>query len=157
MFNHEPDNYKCPLCVAIKGVEDDTTMLKQVDFVYRDNFVSAFIASLWVGKNDGHVIIVPTKHIENIYDLPEDIGHRIADLSKKIAIAMKESYNCDGITLRQNNEPASEQHVFHYHLHIFPRYEGDGFNQSQTQKSRLAEPEERIPYVAKLKANLINS
>ena len=67
---------------------------------------------------------------------------------------MKKAYKCDGITLRQNNEPAGDQHAFHYHLHIFPRYNGDKFNVGMTKKSMLSDPDDRIKYAQMLKNEL---
>lgn len=151
MFNHAPKNYACPICLGIQGVESDETLLKQADLVYKDELVSAFINSFWVGKNEGHIIVVPNDHYENIYELPEDTGGKIFSVAKKIALALKKTYDCDGVTIRQNNEPASEQHAFHYHLHVFPRYKGDEFNQRVTEKSRLSDPTERLQYAKKLK------
>ena len=72
------------------------------------------------------------------------------DTSHKMAVTLKQAYNCDGITIRQNNEPASEQHAFHYHMHIFPRYEADDFNKRLTEKSRLSDSAERLEYVEKI-------
>lgn len=151
MKSHAPKNYKCPICLGVKGIESDDTLLKQADLVYRDDLVSVFINSFWIRTVEGHVIVVPNKHVENIYEMPDEIGHRISEVSKKIAKAMKTAYKCDGITLRQNNEPAGNQHAFHYHLHIYPRYEGDKFNEGMTTKSILSEPKDRIKYAIKLK------
>lgn len=75
------------------------------------------------------------------------------DTAQKMALAVKKAYNCDGITLRQNNEPAGDQHAFHYHLHIFPRYNGDRFNQEMGNK-RATTPEERKKYIKKIEAAL---
>lgn len=154
MKSNAPDGYKCPICLSIQGIESSDTLLKQADTVYKDNLISVFINSFWIGKNEGHVIVVPNEHFETIYELPEHVGHRVFDVAKKIAIAMKIAYQSDGITTRQNNEPAGDQHAFHFHFHIFPRYTDDGFNQRLTEKSRLSEPSERIKYVEKLKTEL---
>lgn len=151
MYSHAPKEYKCPICLGIKGIENEDTLLKQADLIYKDDLVSAFINSFWIGKNEGHVIVVPNEHYENLYDLPKEYIHKISEITQKISLGMKKSYNCDGITVRQNNEPASEQHAFHYHQHIFPRYEGDEFNKKLTEKSRLSEPNERIVYAQKIK------
>lgn len=151
MFNHAPANYTCPICLGIQGVENDNTLLKQADLVYKDDLVSAFINSFWIGINEGHVIVVPNEHYENIYDLPNDVGARIFEVAKKTALALKETYQCHDVTLRQNNEPASDQHAFHHHLHVIPRYEGDDFNQEMAKKSRLSDPDERLKYGQKLK------
>jgi len=63
-----------------------------------------------------------------MYALPDEYGHRIFEVAKMISIAMKKAYKCDGITTRQNNGPAGNQHAFHYHFHIFPGYIDDSFN-----------------------------
>jgi histidine triad (HIT) family protein len=151
MYNHAPVNYKCPICLGVNGIENDDTMLKQADLVYKDKLVSVFINSFWIPTAEGHVIVVPNQHYENLYELPEEYRHHIIDIAQKIALAMKTAYRCDGITLRQNNEPASSQHAFHFHLHIFPRYEGDSFDINLTKKSIVSEPKKRIEYVNKLK------
>lgn len=154
MYTNAPEGYKCPICLGIKGIENEDTLLKQADLVYKDDLVSAFINSFWVGKNEGHVIIVPNEHFENIYDLPDNYAHRVIEIAKKVALAMKSSYSCDGITTRQNSEPAGDQHAFHYHFHVFPRYKDDDFNNKLTEKSRLSDPKERIKYAQKLKEQL---
>ncbi len=154
MYNHAPTDYKCPICLGINGVENEDTLLRQADLVYRDDLVSVFINSFWIDTTRGHVIVVPNKHYENIYELPNKVGSRIFEIIKKISIAMKKAYGCDGITTRQNNEPAGNQHAFHYHHHIFPRYDSDQFNENMTKKSILSLPEERIKFVEKLKRSL---
>ena len=58
------------------------------------------------------------------------------------------------ITTRQNNEPAGDQHAFHFHFHIFPRYKDDGYNVVQPSEKRLADPHERKEYAHKIKAAL---
>ncbi|MFA6072434.1 MAG: HIT family protein [Janthinobacterium sp.] len=151
MFSHLPPHYTCPICLGVQGIENEHTFLKQADLVYKNEHVSAFINSFWVGNNKGHVILVPNQHFENIYDLPDDIGCRIFEAARKVSLGLKAAYQCDGITLRQNNEPASDQHAFHYHLHIFPRYDGDDFNVKMTEKSQLSDPVERLKYSQKLK------
>ncbi len=154
MFNHAPKDYKCPICLGIQGVESEETLLKQADLVYKDDLVSVFVNSFWIGTVEGHLIVVPNEHYENVYELPDEVGHRVSEVIKKMSLALKEAYKCDGITSRQNNEPAGNQHAFHYHHHIFPRYEGDKFNENMTQKSILSEPNKRVEYVEKLKAVL---
>ncbi|MCR4277715.1 MAG: diadenosine tetraphosphate hydrolase, partial [Candidatus Berkelbacteria bacterium] len=57
---------------------------------------------------------------------------------------------CDGVMIQQNNEPASSQHAFHYHMHIFPRYDGDNFIKN-ISTSRKSTAEERLPYADKLR------
>ncbi len=152
MYNHAPENYVCPICLAVEGVENESTMIKQPDIFYKDEVVMAFISSKF-DKNGGHPLIVPVKHYENLYDLPEDIGSRILSLSKKVARAMKEATNCDGVTVMQNNEPAGDQHAFHYHLHIYPRYLGDELHKSILD-TRVSLPEERATLADSLRSCL---
>ncbi len=118
----------------------------------RDNLVTAFISSFFKAKIKGHVITVPNKHFENIYELPDELGARIYEVSKKMAITLKEVYRCEGVTILQNNEPASDQHAFHYHLHVLPRYKDDDFRNDVTKITTT--PEERKPYADKIKAFL---
>lgn len=150
MYNHAPKDYKCPICLAVNDVESDATMIKQDDIFYHDDLVMAVINSKWIGKNVGHVIIVPIEHYENLYDLPENVANRIMKVAKEVAIAMKEIRKCDGIMLKQNNEPASDQHAFHFHLHIFPRFENDKIHENMNNYI-ISKPEERKQYTAPLK------
>jgi len=154
MLNHAPKDYKCPICIGLKGIENDDTLLKQTDEIYKDDLVTAYINSFWIPTCEGHVIIVSNKHFENIYYMPYKYGHRMFEVVKKISISMKKAYKCDGITTRQNNEPAGNQHAFHYHHHIFPRYNGDSFNINLTKKSVLSDPKDRIEYANKLRSYL---
>lgn len=156
MNSNAPKDYVCPICLGIKGIENDETLLKQADLIFRDNLVSAWINSFWIKGNEGHVIIVPNKHFETLYDLSDEVGARIFQVSKMISLAIRQTYGCDGITLRQNNEPAGDQHAFHYHLHVFPRYKNDNFNQELTKKSFLADPIARVEYADKLTLILKN-
>lgn len=151
MYNHEPENYSCPFCKIAKGIEEGV-ITKQADVIFRNEYVTAFIASDWWPKNKGHVIIIPNKHYENIYTLPDDSSSRIHILAKYVSLALKETYQCDGTSTRQHNEPAGGQDVWHYHLHVFPRFEGDnlyGANRGTTTH------EERLPYAEKLREYFI--
>ncbi len=66
---------------------------------------------------------------------------------------MKVAYGCDGVSTRQHNEPAGNQDVWHYHMHVFPRYEGDDLY-SQYNKRRRIPPEERAHYADQLRPYL---
>lgn len=154
MSNHAPQNYKCPICLGIAGKETADTLLKQADLVYRDELVSVFINSFWVEGNEGHVIVVPNEHFENIYAMPSEYGYRVFEITKKFALIIKKAYQADGITIRQNNEPAGDQHAFHYHLHIYPRYQDDKFNQNVLKPKNLSNPKKRVGYAQKLKDHL---
>ena len=155
MYNHEPENYICPLCQISQG-EVTEKGDQEGSIIFRDTFITVFIAGKWWKSNLGHVIIIPNEHIENIYDMSEEIGNKIFDFSKKIAVALKEAYKCDGISTRQHNEPDGNQDVYHYHLHIFPRYKGDNLYLNH-EDTYWPTQEEKQPYVDKLKAFLSKS
>lgn len=148
MFNHEPKDYKCPLCEVASGKDREKT--QQSDIVYRDEFITAFIAAKWWPNNPGHVIIISNNHFENLYDIPEDLLSKIYSFSKKVAIALKKTYKCDATSTRQHNEPAGNQDVWHFHVHVYPRYENDQLYQLHEEK-RWTESKEREPYASKLK------
>ncbi|AHH18828.1 histidine triad (HIT) domain-containing protein [Nocardia nova SH22a] len=71
------------------------------------------------------MLVIANDHYENIYDLPPRYGHAVHDVVREIAVAMRAAYGCDGVSTRQHNEPAGNQDVWHYHVHVFPRYHDD--------------------------------
>ena len=131
MYNHAPPEYLCPFCLLIQDNETAQNQLKRSDIVFQDTDVTAFMATRKYPNNQGHVLIIPNEHFENIYDLPLALASKIHALSRDVALAMKSEYRCDGILLRQHNEPAGDQNIWHYHLHVIPRYEHDDFHNSQ--------------------------
>jgi histidine triad (HIT) family protein len=151
MFNHEPPNYICPLCLVVAGREEPPAITTQAEVICRGELAIAFIASDWRVNNPGHVLVIPNEHIENIYDLSFEVGAHIQDVVRRIAIAMKHAYRCDGVSTVQHNEPRGNQHVWHYHVHVFPRYENDDIYRSH---KRETSPEERAEYAAKLRSVL---
>jgi len=149
MFNHAPEGYVCPFCLIAKSIENEDVLTKPSDIFYHDKFITAFIASHWWGINKGHVLIIPNQHFENIYDLPADYSAKIHGFEKKVAIALKKVYKCDGVSSRQHNEPDGNQDVWHYHLHVFPRYKDDNL---YTMERKWVTVEERLVYAKKLRA-----
>ncbi len=147
--SHAPAEYTCPFCLVVDGVENEHTRTKQDDVVFRDGTVTAFISSAWWPGNHGHVLVIPNKHIENVYSMPTHLLARIQEVAREISIGFKQLYECDGVSSRQHNEPAGNQDVWHYHLHVFPRWEGD---QLYAERRRTTTPEERKPYSEKLRA-----
>lgn len=139
MFNHEPMNYECPYCQIIKGQFLDGLRSNKDDVIYKDENITAFISPCWWKKNKGHVIVITNEHIENLYDLPSDLSSKIHELEKKVALAMKEAYQCDGISTSQQNEPCGGQEVWHYNLHIIPRYDGDGLYKTKWEEAKSEE------------------
>ncbi|MBO0728523.1 MAG: HIT domain-containing protein [Acidimicrobiaceae bacterium] len=151
MFSHEPEGYHCPFCRVLGGV--DSALNTQQDIVCRTERAAALISPRWWPNNHGHVLVVPTAHHENLYDLPDAYGHAVHDVVRQIGIAMRNTYGCEGISTRQHNEPAGNQDTWHYHVHVFPRYAGDDLYGSRPYKQFLP-AEQRWPYADKLRGYL---
>ena len=74
---------------------------------------------------EGHALILPKQHFANIYEIPDETAAKAMILGKKMATAMMKALHSDGFNLVQNNGEAAGQTVFHFHMHLIPRYEGD--------------------------------
>ena len=74
----------------------------------------------------GHALILPKEHYANVIALPEEVTAKAFILAKKMAAKMMEVLHCDGVNVVQNNGEAAGQTVFHFHIHLIPRYERDG-------------------------------
>jgi histidine triad (HIT) family protein len=148
-YSHKPVGYECPFCDVVSGKERPNRGTKQRDIIFQNEHVTAFIASKWWPNNKGHVLIIPNKHFENIFELPPEIAAEIHRVAQLTAFAMKNTYHCDGISTRQHNEPAGNQDVWHYHLHVYPRYAYDNL---YLTKGCQTEPDERPFYAEKLRS-----
>ena len=73
----------------------------------------------------GHVLILPKNHFANLFEIPEDIEAKAFVLAQKMATKMKKVFDCDGFNIVQNNGECAGQTVFHFHMHLIPRYKGD--------------------------------
>lgn len=73
----------------------------------------------------GHALILPKEHFKDVCELDEKVAAKILPLGAKLGTAMKKSLGCAGFNLVQNNGEAAGQTVFHFHVHVIPRYEGE--------------------------------
>lgn len=73
----------------------------------------------------GHALILPKSHAVNIYELSDEMAAKAMILAKKMATAMTAALKCDGFNIVQNNGECAGQTVFHFHMHLIPRYKGD--------------------------------
>lgn len=149
LYSHKPKDYECPFCRIVSGKEKQNNGTKQSDIVYQNEYITAFIASKWWPNNKGHVLIVPNDHFENIFELPKEMAAEIHEAAQHVSYALKDTYHCNGISTRQHNEPAGNQDVWHYHLHVYPRYENDNLYMT---KGNYTMPDERPFYADKLKS-----
>jgi len=97
---------------------------KQAYFVYEDEHCAAFLDAF--PFNEGHTLVVPKRHYKNIYDIPEEILAHIMKISKRLALDYQKIFHSIGLNIIQSNGTAAKQTVFHFHLHIIPRYQDDG-------------------------------
>lgn len=91
--------------------------------VYEDDLFRAIMDI--APANKGHVIILPKNHAANIYEMTEEETAKAFVVAKKIAGAVKTATGCDGVNVLQNNGEASGQTVFHFHIHVIPRFNND--------------------------------
>jgi histidine triad (HIT) family protein len=109
----------CIFCKIIKG---DIPCAK----VFENEHVLAFLDISQVSK--GHTLVIPKDHKENVYELTPEIAQEIFKVVPQISNSIKEQFSPVGLNLLNNNGEHAGQAVFHYHLHIIPRYgKGDGF------------------------------
>ena len=97
----------------------------------------------------GHALILPKNHYANLFELPEEDAKEVICLAKKMATIMKDKLGCDGFNLVQNNGEAAGQTVFHFHMHLIPRYKDDQVGLGWKMGSLTDEDKEDI--LAKLK------
>ena len=73
----------------------------------------------------GHALILPKEHYPNLYELPDDLAGKAIVLAKNMITKLAKALGCDGYNVVQNNGEAAGQTVFHFHMHLIPRYNGD--------------------------------
>ena len=110
-------NENCIFCKIANGEIPAKTL-------YEDD---AFRVILDLGPaTKGHALILPKEHFANLYELPDETAAAAMKLAKKMATRMTEKLGCDGFNLVQNNGEIAGQTVFHFHMHLIPRYIEDG-------------------------------
>jgi len=110
---------ECVFCKIISGEIP-------ANIVYENGKVLAFLDINPI--NRGHTLIAPKKHYEAIYDITEDYLKEVAVAAKKISRAIKRGLRAEGINILHASGEAAQQSVFHFHIHLVPRYKDDGLN-----------------------------
>ena len=106
----------CIFCKIANGEIPSATLYEDEDF--------RVILDLGPASK-GHALILPKAHAANIYEISDDMAAKAMILAKKKATKMTEALKCDGFNIVQNNGEPAGQTVFHFHMHLIPRYEGD--------------------------------
>jgi diadenosine tetraphosphate (Ap4A) HIT family hydrolase len=112
----------CVFCRIVRGEFTPGVL------AYRDEHVAVFPALRQQPKNRGHMLVVPVKHVAQVYDVDDALAGPLMTTLARVARAVKTVRNADGVTIRQNNERHGGQDVFHVHFHVIPRFEGDRFD-----------------------------
>ena len=94
------------------------------NIIYEDDRFTVILDASPATK--GHALILPKNHAANIYELPDEDASAVFVLAKKLATKMTEILHCDGFNIVQNNGEVAGQTVFHFHMHLIPRYLNDG-------------------------------
>ena len=92
----------------------------------------------------GHALILTKSHAANIYELPDELVGKAMILAKKMASKMTDALKCDGFNIVQNNGEPAGQTVFHFHMHLIPRYQGDNVGLTWTPGQLTDEDKEEI-------------
>jgi histidine triad (HIT) family protein len=111
----------CVFCRIARGELDPEVV------AFRDVHTVVFPSLHQQPRNLGHTLVIPTRHIAQIYDLSDDVAGPLMATLARVAKAVKHACSADGITIRQNNERHGGQDVFHIHFHVIPRFADDGF------------------------------
>lgn len=91
--------------------------------VYEDDDFRVILDASPASK--GHALIIPKEHYANLYELDDKIAAKALVLAKKLITKFKDALGCDGYNVVQNNGEAAGQTVFHFHMHLIPRYKDD--------------------------------
>lgn len=116
----------CLFCKIANGDFDSATIFETNEFrVILDKFPSG----------QGHALVMPKEHYTDIYEMDAETGGKLFALTTVVAKAIKKVLKCDGMNILQNNGVAAGQTVMHFHIHLIPRFEGDGLRFAWPTKS----------------------
>ena len=113
-------------CIFCKIVKGDLPS----NLVYEDDLIMCFLTIEPI--NEGHVLIIPKNHYLDTDEIPTEVVTSMMVLSKRIVKVIKEKYSPDGYSIMQNGGEFND--IGHYHMHVFPRYKGDGFGWTFSDK-----------------------
>jgi histidine triad (HIT) family protein len=102
--------------------------------VYEDDQVIAFLSNHPV--NEGHTLVLPKKHYENLYEISEDEASYLFRVVKRVTHAVRDATSAEGIRVVQNNGSAAGQVIFHLHIHIIPLRPHEGFSHGKAYRDQ---------------------
>lgn len=110
--------------------------------IYEDDIVKAIFDLSPASK--GHIIILTKEHFDNVFSIDAKTIAHVYEVAAKVATAVNEALDCEGMNILQNNGEISGQTVFHFHVHIIPRYKGDNVKVCWTQGKITQEEIEKL-------------
>ena len=119
------------------------------NIIYEDDRFTVILDASPATK--GHALILPKNHAANIYELLDEDAAAVFVLAKKLATKMTEILHCDGFNIVQNNGEVAGQTVFHFHMHLIPRYLNDGNEDKLTWNHADLSADEIAEIAAKLR------
>lgn len=132
----------CIFCKLANGEIPTATLYEDEDFRV---ILDASPAS------KGHALILPKEHYANLYELDDEVAAKVLVLAKKMITKLTDLLGCDGYNIVQNNGEAAGQTVFHFHMHIIPRYEGDTVDikwvPGKAEAEEITEIKEKIAHI----------
>jgi len=105
----------CEFCKIVEKEND-------ASIIFEDDKTMAFLWTKAIAE--GHTLVIPKVHYENIYSVPDDKIAHLFKVVKRVAVAVKQGLDADGVNIGQNNGRAADQTIFHLHVHVLPRFEG---------------------------------
>jgi histidine triad (HIT) family protein len=128
-------------CIFCKIIRGEIPSYK----IYEDDETLAFLST--GPNNPGHTLVIPKDHVENVYEMDENHYGPVMRAVKKVAVAVKKGVNADGINVHMNNDGPAGQVIFHAHIHIIPRFKGDGLTHWPGKQYKVGEAESIAPKI----------
>jgi histidine triad (HIT) family protein len=127
-MKNAPVGYECPFCrlaetLPVPAAESAVVLVQPNVF--------AFVPLHHYGGIRGNCLVAPRLHFENVLEIPDELGNEFFRATRLLAQAMRRAFGCEGISTRQHNGPAGDQDVWHFHLHVFPRFHNDELHAGQ--------------------------
>ena len=125
----------CIFCKLANGIIPTNSL-------YEDDIVNVIFDAN--PASEGHVLILPKEHFDNLYELSDNVASKVLVLAKKMITKMTKALKCDGFNIVQNNNECAGQTVYHFHMHLIPRNNGDKVGITWTPGENTQEERDEI-------------
>jgi histidine triad (HIT) family protein len=132
------DRAGCPFCEIVERDDPDARE------IFRDDETVAFFPTEPAVL--GHTMVIPRRHVANIWEIDRELAERVTDTTLQIAAAIREALNPDGLNVIQSNGHAASQSVMHLHVHVVPRWENDRIGRIWPPESDFSEDQKDVAW-----------